>query len=367
MVKTKILYVVPNLKRCGPINILYNLAKYIDKDNYEIYIVSLSPQVENTREDEFKNLGCKLYNLNLSKIKSIFCARRKVYKIAKENNVDIIHSHGLRPDIINSKIKNYKTISTLHNYPYDDYKMAYGKFIGYIASRYHVKILKNIDKVCACSKSIKDMMDNKGINIDYVKNGVDDKVFTPTSENEKYYLRKKLNLPISDRIFIVIGEFNIRKNLSLIIDCFKNRNNRDEKVVFIGNGKTYEQSVKQSKENPNIIFKGRVENVDEYLKASDYYISSSLAEGLPNSVLEAMSTGIPCILSNIPPHEEISNDKNQLFNPKDMKELSKTIDYVVSKDYQCLKKECILTIENTLSASKMVVNYEAKYESLLKI
>lgn len=367
MTKIKILYVVVNLKRCGPINILYNLVKYIDKERYEIYIVSLSHQVENTREDEFKHLGCKLYNLNLSKIKSIFCAKRKVYEIAKENSIDIIHSHGLRPDIINSKIKYFKTISTLHTYPYDDYKMSYGKIIGYISSRYHVKILKKIDKVCACSKSIKDMMANKGINIDYVKNGVDDRIFIEANEKEKSYLRKELNLPIEDRIFIVVGDFNIGKNLSLIIDCFKKRNNIHEKVVFIGDGQTYEQSIKRSEKSPNIIFKGRVKNVDEYLKASDYYISASLVEGLPNSALEAMSTGIPCILSNIPPHDEILNDKNQLFNPKDIKELSKTIDYVVSKDYQYLKKESRLTIENTLSASKMTFNYESKYESLLKI
>lgn len=366
MEKKKILYVVSNLKKCGPINVLYNLIKYIDKDIYDVYVVSLSPQGENSREKEFKYLNCKIYNLNLNKLNSIFYGLSKIKQIVRENKIDIIHSHGLRPDIINSKIKGCKTISTLHNYPYYDYKMGYGKIIGYLAATYHVKILKNINMICGCSKSLKDLIMSKGIKIDYVQNGVDDSVFEEPTKEEKKDLRKKMNLPIDDKIFIVVGDLSMRKNPSLIIDCFKLRNNKNEKLVFIGNGELYEQSIKQSKENANIIFKGRVTNVDQYLKASDYYISSSLAEGLPNSILEAMSTGIPCILSNIPPHEEISNNKNQLFNPKDKYELSKTIDYVIKKDYQCLRKEARLTIENTLSANKMAYNYGLKYETLLK-
>lgn len=296
MKKINLLYIVSNLKRCGPINILYNLLKYLDKEKYEVYIVSLSPECENTRKEEFENLGCKIYNLNLGKIK------------------------------------------------------------GYLIAYFHIRILKKIDSIAACSKSVKLMLLDKKVNFDYVQNGVDDEIFIATNNEEKIRLRKKLNLPIDKKIFIVVGNLDYRKNVTMIIESFNKRNNENEILLFIGYGKLYNKSINLSKYNQNIIFKGQVDNVGTYLRLSDYYISASLAEGLPNSVLEAMSTGLPCILSNIKPHEEIINNYNQLFNLKDINSLSKCMDKVINIAYQYLKKESRSTIENYLSSKKGLKN-----------
>ncbi|MEG0844250.1 MAG: glycosyltransferase [Romboutsia sp.] len=362
--KIKILYIVSNLKKCGPINILYNLTKYIDKEIYEIFIVSLSKECENTRKEEFESLGCKTYNLNLKKINAIFSSKKLILNIIKENNIDIIHSHGIRADLINTKLRKYKTVSTLHNYPFEDYKMYYGKIKGFLIAKFHISILKKINKVFACSKSVKEMLSYKNINFDYVQNGVDYEVFTISKDEEKYEIRKELNLPQNKKIYIVVGEISYGKNVSTIINCFNNRKNNNEILLIIGNGKLYSRSIALSKDNENILFKGKVDNVDKYLKSSDYYISASLSEGLPNSVLEAMSTGIPCILSKIKPHEEIINNHNQLFISKDINNLSETINHVINEDYQYLKKESRLTIENNLSAKNMAINYELKYRAL---
>jgi glycosyltransferase involved in cell wall biosynthesis len=364
MNKIKILYIVSNLKKCGPINILYNLIKYIDKEKYKIYIVSLSPEVENTRIKEFEALNCKIYNLQLNRVKTIL-SKKYILKIIKENNIDIIHSHGFRADIINSKFKQYKTISTLHNYPYYDYTMAYGNKIGLVITKIHLNVLKKIDIVCGCSKFIKDMLyQYKRIDIDYIQNGVDDEIFKPTNENEKNKIREKLNLPKDKIIFIVTGEFNFRKNTSIIIESFNLRKNNNEILLFLGDGKLLETSKSVAKENLNIIFKGRVKNVEDYLKCSDYYISASLAEGLPNSVLEALATGIPCILSKIPPHEEILNNTNQIFNPNDKQDLLNIIEYITKQDYKELGKKSILTIDKSLDAKTMAKNYSSKYQRL---
>ena len=364
MNKIKILYIVSNLKRCGPINILYNLIKYIDKEKYEIYIVSLSPEVENTRTNEFKELKCKIYNLELNRIKTIL-AKKYILKIIKDNKIDIIHSHGLRADIINSKLKKYNTISTLHNYPYYDYTMAYGNKLGLLISKIHLKVLSKIDTVCGCSKSIKSMLyEYKKIEIDYVQNGVDTQIFKPINENEKNKIREKLNISKDKIIFIVIGEFNLRKNTSIIIESFNLRKKDNEILLFLGDGKLLETNKLLAKENKNIIFAGRVENVEDYLKCSDYYISASLAEGLPNSVLEALATGIPCILSKILPHEEILNNTNQIFNPNDKQELLNTIEYITKQNSKQLRKESILTIHKNLNAKSMATNYSTKYQLL---
>src|SRR5690625_1499928 len=54
----------------------------------------------------------------------------------------------------------------------------------------------------------------------------------------------------------------------------------------------------------NILIRGAVQNVTQYLQASDYFISCSKAEGLPMAVIEALACGLPCLLSDIRPHAE---------------------------------------------------------------
>lgn len=343
---------------------MYNLIKYIDRQVYDISIVSLCKESENSRKEEFSNLNCKIYNLNLKKIQSIFRGRKKILKIIEDNHIDIVHSHGLRADFINMKLKKNKSISTLHNYPYDDYSMSYGSIIGFLIGYIHINILKKINIVCACSKSVKSMLLDKKVYIDYVQNGVDDDLFKSCDESLKKILRKELDIQEDKKVFIVVGNLNYAKNTKIIIECFNNRKNLDEVLLIIGSGKLYNKSINQSKDNKNIIFKGQVNDVYKYLKVSDYYISASLAEGLPNSVLESLSTGIPCILSNIKPHEEIINNPHQLFNPEDIDELSKCIDYIISQNHKDLMKKSRLTIEKYLTAKKMAKNYEIKYKSL---
>lgn len=362
MKKKRIMYLVANLKKCGPINVLYNIVKFINKQIYDVYIVSLSPEGENPMEIKFKELNCKIYNLNLNRVSSIFYGVEKVSKLIIENDIDIIHSHGLRADIVNSKIKICRTISTLHNYPFDDYSMSYGKFIGYLIAKYHVRVLKKIDLVCACSKSVKLQMELRGIKTEYIKNGVDNNIFKPIAKYEKDKLREKLKLNKNDKIFIVVGVLRLLKNPYLIIDYFNSKNFSNEKLIFIGDGDLYKNCVARANENPNIIFIGKVDNVYEYLQVSDYYISASLSEGLPNSVLEAMSTGLPCILSNIPSHRELIYNKQQLFSPKSEEELAKAIQNVLQSDYQYLSNEARLIIENDLTTEKMTQNYESVYE-----
>ena len=65
-----------------------------------------------------------------------------------------------------------------------------------------------------------------------------------------------------------------------------------------------------------------------YLQAVDYFISASSDEGLPNSVLEALATGLPVLLSDIPSHREIlerTHNSGVFFDPKVPQSLSRLI------------------------------------------
>lgn len=74
------------------------------------------------------------------------------------------------------------------------------------------------------------------------------------------------------------------------------------------------QACKSVCNGEQITYLGNCSDTRPYLSISDYYISPSLSEGFPTAVLEALSMGLGCILSDIPPHiEMLNNFENAIF------------------------------------------------------
>ena len=182
-------------------------------------------------------------------------------------------------------------------------------------------------------------------------------IFTVTSEVDKYFLEntfkplKKIELRpnwivLEDEIkktevnkLISIGRLEKQKNYNFLIDLFS-ESNIEIDVYGLGNDK--DSLVEYSKiKNTKINFLGRVENREllSKLQKHKFYITTSLFEGNPKTVLEAMSKGCVVFASKIPSHEEIINhledgflfdfnEKNTLDNIKEVmanKELVKKI------------------------------------------
>lgn len=367
----KIAFLVSTLKSSGPNNVLYNIVKYLEKERFKLYIITLSAVKNNSKEEDFKSLGCEVINLNLNRLEGVFLAEKKIEKIVKDNNIDIIHSHGIRSDIINSKFyqKDFvRTCSTLHNYPYYDYVMTYGKGKGHIMAYIHLKHLKKIDSSITCSKAVSDMlMKKRKYKIDYIQNGVDLENYFIINQKEKLKLREKLNLPIDKRIFISVGHLSKRKDPKTIINAFNNIPNSF--LIFLGKGELLDECCDLIKDNADIKLIGYVKNVKEYLQASDYFVSASKAEGLPNTVMEAMACGLPVIISDIEPHSEILSfnvKAGRLFKTGNEINLNEEVKSLLSIDYIEASANANEIIQDNLNAKLMSENYQSLYVNLIK-
>jgi len=364
----RILYIVSTLKRSGPIIVLANIVKYLDRDKFEPIVLTLSPEPKDTMKKYFENeLNTKVKTIGLSRIQGLFFAKSYVQKFIKENKINIVHTHGFRADGLMSKISYVMSVSTLHNYPFYDYPMTYGNIIGYIMAKMHLSYLKKIDAPRVVSKSISTMLKElNNYDIEFVRNGTDTQRF----ENlEKKALRDKLGINKDIKLFVSVGHLSSRKDPFTVIEAFKQANIQNSKLIFLGDGNLKEDCLNIINNNEKIQVVGRVENVHEYLGASDYFISASLAEGLPNAVLEAMACGLPCILSNIPPHEEIheiNKDSSLLFEIKDVKSLSKKIIEITNSDYKAMSKASKEIVFENLSAEIMSKSYQKVYDELLE-
>ena len=363
--KIKILYLVSALKKCGPISVLYNIIKGLDSNTYDIYVLSLSEGETGYVRDQFEALNLALIYLNNSRLKGQLLNKSIIQKILGDKEIDIVHSHGFRSDIINAKLVNAITMNTIHNFPPEDYKNRYGKLMGSWMSMKHKDSIKRIQFPIACSKTVMEKFDKTyNIKTNFIQNGIDIEKFVPISK-DKNELRQSLDLPVDRQIFIVSGALSQLKNPKIIIEAFQLQKNEDHVLFFIGTGELYD-SLSSSYESPNIRFIGQVDNVISYLQASDYYISASLTEGLPNSVLEAISVGLPMILSKIPSHIEIIGDNYPyLFDPNSSEDLNKKLKLIEQEENKLFSEKYSIKIKNNFTAQLMSIKYQELYLSVI--
>ncbi len=368
----KILYLISRFSRSGPINLLFNLVKYINKEKFNVYILTLDKEVEDSIMNKFYNYA-NLFSIESSFKYNLPIILYRATKVVSNIQPDIIHSHGFRADLVNSLLpfKESKKISTVHNYPQYDYCYMYGYKIGYISYKLHLVALRKLNCVIGVSEGVtKNLLNLYGRNdifIRTVKNFVDPEIFYPVDNDIKITLRKKYKLPLYDKIFVFSGKLIRRKNIEVLIKAFSKLRSRKIKLLIVGNGPEEERLrylINKIDAGKYIILRQFTENIDEMYKLSDFYISSSLAEGLPMSVLEAVMCGLPLVLSDIEPHREVLEGyeclSKFLFNPNDIDEIANKIHLITEYDYDMLRK-IILEISVKYNAKYAVKNYEDLY------
>lgn len=361
----KILYIVSSLKKTGPIVVLANIIKFIDTDKFEPTILTLSPEPNSSMQQYFTDsLHIKVDTIGLSRIKGLFFAKKNIKKYIENNNIDLVHSHGFRADILLNGI-SITQVSTIHNYPFYDYIMKFGNLKGTFMAKKHFKFIKDHSTNCiACAKTIASEFHKNNLNLKYIQNGVNIQDFYPLPSKDILKIRRKLHLPNNKTIFITVGSLIPRKDMGTVISAF-NIFNKDYGGILLVIGNGDEQKKLESLSTKNILFLGHIDNVVEYLQISDCFISASLAEGLPNTVLEAMACGLPTILSKISSHVEIYENKEVSFF--EIKNLLQLVDMMkeITVSYTLQKNISLRLIEEKFSAKVMSEKYQKVYEEKL--
>lgn len=376
MKKIKICYVIVNCKITGPMNQTLNIIKNLSRDRYEISFITLFNEEENNSMiDLYKKECSKHYCLGLNRISSLIIGKKKLYEKLLDIKPDIVHALGMPPYRLSLKYKKAKPLVTLRNYAYEDYPSYYNKLIGPALAYLDINLIKKLhkkgNKFVTCSESLTNIyLEKEKLNIPYIRNGVDIEKYTTCSNEDKIELRKKLNLPKEKLIFIYTAPFNERKNQEFAIKSILNsKNTKDILLILCGDGITFEGLKEKYKEHKNIIFTGKVKNIPEYLKASDVYFSTSKSEGLPNSVLEAMATGLCVILSDIPQHLEffkLNENIGYYYEQDNLKNVVDIIDNLTRKNIELMGNNAYQVILKNLSSKCMSEKYQELYEEMIK-
>lgn len=135
----------------------------------------------------------------------------------------------------------------------------------------------------------------------YLNNGLDLNVYR-FSSNARNRIRTEFNLQGK---FVIghIGRFFEQKNHAFLVDVFYEiKKEKDNAVLLlVGDGdlrRGIEEKVKKLGLGDSVIFTGIRKDVPALLSAMDVFVFPSLYEGMPNTVIEAQATGLPCVISD---------------------------------------------------------------------
>jgi len=367
----RIAYVVSTLKRSGPINVLYGILENIDRQQFEPTIITLSDEPKDSRKKDFEDvLKVPVYQIGKSRLRDIAFIRGRLVKCFKELDVDIIHSHCFRPDLFLSWINtSVPKMSTLHQDSFTSFKIKYGNIVGKVLSHEHFSALKKFNAVVSCSKSIQDISKKHGLDTIVIHNGINIDRFKPIKDTEKKRaLRKKLGIPIDATIFVTVGPLIARKRPIELIRGFGFSNicKKGGYFLLVGDGPLMNACKAEIIRSKNILLTGKTENVLTYLQASDFYVSASLSEGLPMSVLEALACGLPVGLSKIPQHEEILSTETKagvLFGTSES-EIAQGFDILTNLEYSKASIAARKIAEERFSTVEMSKRYAKVYLQL---
>lgn len=307
--KIRVLYFVDRMLKGGIQSLVFEIAKRINKDKFQLDFLLLDDGKKYELEEELKELGCKVYKLHGIWIRTPIDFLRYTNTLEdffkKHNNYDIVHMHSSSKNyLILKKAKKYgiKTrIAHSHNIDFQT-KNVFKKVIGNL---FKFNLKKYATDYFACSELAgKWLFGNSITNNEKFKiihNAIDFERFKFNTEvREK--IRKENRIEKNEILIGHVGRFSNQKNHEFLIEIFKElkRLNSRYKLILIGTGENelkIKNIVKKLNLENDVIFAGFKSNVNEYMQAMDVFLLPSKYEGLPVVGIEAQAAGLPIFVS----------------------------------------------------------------------
>ena len=287
--KKNVLIMIPSLNVAGAEKFVVDLAINLDKTLFNVTVGILFNNKKTYYFELLEQNNIKIFDFSGKNKLNIL---KNINNYFKNNKIDILHTNLntiLYTMFFVKKYKIEKRIFTFHstadridaNLKKKLYKYAFQKlnFIPVSISDFIKGTVIKEFKLNPC-------------NVECVYNGV--------NINNFYYVEKNIIEPIQ---LINVGTLYYIKNQQLLINAVRKLIDRGHnvKLTIVGDGKMREELtslVSELKLEDYVEFVGVVSNVKDYLNDADIYCCSSLVEGLPIAVLEAMACGLPVVTTN---------------------------------------------------------------------
>ena len=268
-----------------------------------------------------------------------YFATKKAKKEAKNGGADVVHFHAEGPCLFLNKLpkkgkRNYKVVVTVHGLDWQRGK--WGGFATKILKKAEKKIVKYADEIIVLSENVKNYF-KQTYNRDtvFIPNGVSKPEVTPAEEITKNWGLEK------NSYILFLARIVPEKGLHYLIEAWKRvvkETGTDKKLVIAGasshSDDYFNGIVKSCEGHESIIMTGFVQGkiLSELYSNSYLFVLPSDIEGMPMSLLEALSYGNVCLVSDIPENTSVINSSCYTFEKGNIDDLANKLVQILGEN-----------------------------------
>lgn len=287
----------------GRVTSVNDLVLGLDKNRFNVIFIYLSGH--GVEKNLIEEQGYKVFYLsNIELINAFrFSILFKLVRILKENRIDLLHCHVHKPTVYGVMAARLAgtPIVLSHVHGLGRSGNFRRKLTNYLVSR-------KCSRIISVANSVKeDVLRNNwrmpAEKVSVLENSVDYGRFADVSV-ARADARRMLQLPPEAFVFGTVGRLAPTKGLPYLIEAFSVVKEKvpAAELVLLGIGPCREELERQAAQtscHDSIHFLGHRDNIEQLYRAMDVFVLSSVAEGMPRAILEAMAAGVPCIATRV--------------------------------------------------------------------
>lgn len=292
---------------------------------YEVVLVTRTPYIADTGVEAYKGI----------RLKHLFAPRRKSIEaivhtflgvcFARRESADILHVHAIGPALLIpfARLLGLRVVMTHHGPDYD--RQKWGKFASFVLRLGEQLGGKFANEVIVISEVIAAIVRRRcGRTSHLIYNGVPiPEIATATVTTDRLGIRR-------GRYILAVARFVPEKGLHDLVEAF-DKMDTDYHLVIAGDSDHEDEYSLQLKEtcrkNPKIVLTGYItgEDLHQVYSHAAVFVLPSYHEGLPISLLEALSYGLVPLVSDIPANVEVGLDSRYYFRCGEAEDLAEKL------------------------------------------
>ncbi len=287
----------------GPDKTIFRSIPHIDPARYQVHVVYIHPQgdpIVNELHERAQNVGCQLHTIAESgalDMRTVLTLKR----LCHELKVDVWHGHDYKTNALGLLLRRFhpmKLVTTAHGWTDETARTRlYHKLDDLMLPRY--------DRVMTVSRPLWNHCLMQGLDtqkLSYIPNGIDIADYQNTGQRES--MRSQLGVGAGCHLIGLVGRLSAEKSVDRALHTIARLTamRHDVKLLLVGDGPERESLVTLAddlKISDRVIFAGWQKDARPYYQAMDLLLLSSLTEGMPNVVLEAMAMGVPVAATDV--------------------------------------------------------------------
>lgn len=375
-----VLHVIGSLKKGGGAEeVLSELVK-ANTENTHIIVSLLEIKADDI---DLISLGHKVYSLGVKGFPSLCFSVFRLKTIIRDCSPDVVQTWMYYSDLIGglaAKMLNKPVVWGLHNSTLDSKGSSKAvRLTAKICAALSRSIPTQIISCSQLGKEVHAVMGYEESKITVVNNGYDTEKFTPLSGtqygdvNKLHPLREIYSIPQEICLLGMVARYDSQKDHANLLNALRHLNvTKDEKWICILFGYGIDSGnsdllalIQEYGLKENIILFGLSREIERHIRQLDIVLLSSKAEAFPNVLSEAMSSGVPCVSTDVGDAKLIVSTFGWIVPPRNPILLAEAISRAMdefarnSSEWNMRKINCRLHIQENYSLEKMADGYKS--------